>query len=168
MKALGIAAAIAAAGLLGACGYTTEKNYRDPVVSAEQIDSELVSIREAAREGLPEFIRQLQAPEKDEYNFQVKYPFETDPGGNFLSEHIWLRDISFENNKFSGVVSNVPLYISGLSIGDRVPFYIDDISDWMYMKDGKIRGGLSIKYLLEKTPPMDRDETAAAYLELFE
>jgi uncharacterized protein YegJ (DUF2314 family) len=138
------------------------------IAQAENDDPILRTIALGAQERLAEFTRKLRNPADDEYNFQVKYPFASDPGSEYTHEHLWIKDIEFKDGKFHGTLSNSPLYIQGLALGDRVEFFLDDISDWMYMKQGRIQGGQSIKYLIEKIPPADRDDALRQYLELFE
>jgi uncharacterized protein YegJ (DUF2314 family) len=49
-----------------------------------------------------------------------------------------------------------------------VTFEIDDITDWMYTRHGKITGGLSIKYLLDQIPEHERSDEQRAVLSMFE
>jgi uncharacterized protein YegJ (DUF2314 family) len=112
---------------------------------------------------MPSFLRKLQNPGPGEANFMVKCPFPADEGSGFRFEEIWLRDISFAGGVYSGALANQPYYVGPLKTGGRVSFAIDDISDWMYTKDGRIVGGLSIKYLIEGIPELDRDAAASAW-----
>jgi uncharacterized protein YegJ (DUF2314 family) len=46
-------------------------------------------------------------------------------------------------------------------------FSIEKISDWMYLKDGRIVGGESIKYLIERISETERDAELIAFYQLF-
>jgi uncharacterized protein YegJ (DUF2314 family) len=141
---------------------------RDPVLYASQSDEALGEISRRARESLPVFIRRLQNPAGDEGNFCVKYPFASDPESGFSHEHLWLGDISFKDGLYYGTVLNRPYYVTGLGLGDLTVFDIDAISDWMYTKGEAVIGGLSIKYLIEGIPELDRDAGMSAYYRRFQ
>jgi uncharacterized protein YegJ (DUF2314 family) len=143
------------------------ENY-DRIQRVEADDPVLEAIAEEARKTLPRFIRTMRNPQKGEKQFRIKCPFEADRGSGFGREYLWLADIRFENGNYYGAVASRPYYIRRLAPGSRTAFSMDDIADWMYVKDGKIAGGLSIKYLIEKIPPLDRDAELNSLLEFFE
>jgi uncharacterized protein YegJ (DUF2314 family) len=109
----------------------------------------------------------LQRPGKGERNFRVKYPFAAEEESGFRYEELWLRDITFKEGMYYGEVSNQPFHIRDLSIGSRMPFYGDTITDWMYEQDRTIVGGRSIKYLIEQTSELDRDPDLTEWLARF-
>ena len=121
-----------------------------------------------ARKTVSLFIEVYRNPASDESNFQVKYPFSTDPGSKVSDEHIWLSDIIQKGNAWFGTVGNEPFYIAKMKIGDQVEFDITKISDWMYIKGSTIVGGKSIKYLIENIPEKDRDEDMENIYKMFE
>jgi uncharacterized protein YegJ (DUF2314 family) len=137
-------------------------------VIAAPADREILRIADEARAGLPVFFRQLARPETGESNFSVKYPFSADEGGDVSTEHIWLTGIHSKNGRYYGKLAGTPVHLSGMKRGDTITFIADDITDWMYVKDGKIVGGLSIKYLLEQIPKDKRSEVQDKLLEMFE
>lgn len=139
-----------------------------PTLHLDQSDESLMRIAHNARDTLPVFFRHILNPAKNEANFSVKYPFRTDSGSGFSMEQLWLRDISFKNGVYYGVLANTPFYIASLKKGDTVSFSADEITDWMYTSGGKIIGGLSIKYLLEQIPLSERSEEQRAMLRMFE
>lgn len=141
---------------------------RDPVLYASQSDERLAEISRRARETLPVFIRKLQTPAEDEGNFRIKYPFAADPGSGLSREHLWLGDITFKDGLYYGTILNEPYYITGLKAGDVTVFDIETISDWMYTRGEAIIGGLSVKYLIERIPELDRDAGISAYYRRFQ
>ncbi|MDR2501581.1 MAG: DUF2314 domain-containing protein [Treponema sp.] len=150
---------------LGSCGKDAERgNYTLPV---EEIDAELGRAILEAHQTFPAFIRKLQHPEPGETRFQVKYPFSADPGSGFRYEHLWLGDITYQSGRYYGTLLNQPRYVSGLKAGDRLPFWGDAITDWMYRKDGMLVGGRTIKYLIERIPGPDRDAALRSYYRQF-
>ncbi|MDR0878925.1 MAG: DUF2314 domain-containing protein [Treponema sp.] len=139
----------------------------DPTLHLSRNDEELDRIAEQARKTLPAFIRRLRRPRDGDGNFRIKCPFRADSGSGFSREQIWLSDIHFSNGAWFGTAANTPFYISGFKKGDTLSFSTDDITDWMYIHDGKIIGGLSIKYLLEQIPENERDKDQQAVRSLF-
>jgi len=127
------------------------------VMPVYQDDREIARIADDARNTLPVFFRYLNraGAGKDCY---VKYPFLADEDSGVDKEQVWLTNIQFSSGKYFGVLANTPRYLSGMKRGDRVVFDIDAITDWMYVQGGKITGGESIKYLLEKTPEERRND----------
>jgi uncharacterized protein YegJ (DUF2314 family) len=140
----------------------------DPTLHLNQDDEALNRIAQNARDTLPVFFRRLLRPAKGESNFRIKYPFKTDPGSGFGMEQLWLSGIDFRDGVYYGVLSNTPYYIASIKRGDTVSFSVDEITDWMYIKDGKIIGGLSIRHLLEQIPEHERSGEQRALLEMFE
>jgi len=52
--------------------------------------------------------------------------------------------------------------------GGSIIIDTNKITDWMYIQDGKIIGGRSIKYLLEKIPETQRGGDQKKILRMFE
>jgi uncharacterized protein YegJ (DUF2314 family) len=139
----------------------------DFTLRTESGEEELLAITRRARETLPDFISALEKPGPGEEGFRVKYPMPAGGESGVVEEHIWLGDIVFRNGEYHGTVVSRPYYIAPLSAGDRIKFSIEKISDWMYLRDGRIVGGESIKYLIERIGETERDEELAAFYELF-
>jgi uncharacterized protein YegJ (DUF2314 family) len=154
--------------LFFSCGPHTVKGKLNPIAPAAEDDAALRAIATAARADFSEFTRRLRRPAADEYNFQIKYPFAADEDSGYTREYLWLKDIRFKDGFYYGVIANEPLYSKDRALNDTVSFLPDDIADWMYMKGERIRGGRSIKYLIEKIPAAERDEELQRYLERFD
>jgi uncharacterized protein YegJ (DUF2314 family) len=134
-------------------------------MQVEQIDEEILQIAEDARNTLPSFFRHLNRPGAGEEQFCVKYPFAADNDGGI--EQVWLTSIYFKNGYYYGVLASSPILISGIKKGDKVTFEADNITDWMYMRNDRIIGGYSIKYLLEKIPDNQRSDREFKLLQMF-
>jgi uncharacterized protein YegJ (DUF2314 family) len=148
--------------------FSCEKAAEPPeitVMPVYQDDMEIERIAADARNSLPDFFRYLTraGTGKDCY---VKYPFTADGDSGVDREQIWLTDIQFSSGRYFGVLANAPRYLSGMSRGDRVTFDMDAITDWMYVRGGKITGGESIKYLLEKIPENRRNDRERELLQM--
>jgi uncharacterized protein YegJ (DUF2314 family) len=135
------------------------------VVEIGRADEEIVKIAEDARRTLPIFFRKLARPEKGADNFCVKYPLSAYNGG---TEYVWLASIRFKDGLYYGNIANSTRLVDSVSKGDAIIFDTDKIADWMYVQNGKIMGGRSIKYLLEKTPEDRRSESQRKILGMFD
>ena len=132
-----------------------------PVIEVERSDKELERIADNARRALPVFFRNLARPEAGANNFYVKYPVTSDDS---VTEQVWLGSIRSRKGLYYGNIAN-----TAKSRGKkRVTIDIEQITDWMYIQDGKIIGGRSIKYLLEKIPEPQRSEDQQKILKMFE
>ena len=133
-------------------------------IELEQTDEEIARIAENARRTLPIFFRNLARPETGAGDFYVKYPLTADDGSRM--EQVWLANIHFKEGEYYGALANTTMRLD-LNIGDTIVFNPDGIADWMYIKDGKIIGGRSIKYILEKIPESERNEDQRKILKMF-
>ena len=72
------------------------------------------------------------------------------------------RDVKkLGDGRYSGRFANQPRDLPGKRAGDLVQFADADISDWMFMRNGKIVGGETIKPLLKSMPKADADALRA-------
>ena len=103
-----------------------------------------------ARETHQEFVAALQDPKQTMEVFAIKKPFG--------KEHIWLNEVTWDGSKFSAVVNNEPVDTSEVKLGDRVEVSPDEISDWMYVEGGALKGGYTIRVLFDSTSPQEKVE----------
>jgi len=125
-------------------------------VSAE--DKAMNEIIDNARNTKGEFIKVIGDESIDQFEAAIKYPFETDPDSTSRIEHIWLTNITIEDNNYFGIVANEPFYISNMKLGDKVLFDINKITDWKYVKDGYLYGGKSIKYFYDQMSKSEKED----------
>jgi uncharacterized protein YegJ (DUF2314 family) len=110
---------------------------------------------------MPGFFRNLARPEAGASNFYVKYPLNS---GDY-TEQVWLGNIRFKKGIYYGNIANTTSLPHGKK---RVTIDTEQITDWMYIQDGKIIGGRSIKYLLEKIPEDERSDDQRKIMLMFE
>ena len=70
-----------------------------------------------------------------------------------MVEHFWLTDILFQNGDFIGSISNDPGIVHNVKVGQKWRVKKDEISDWMFRRNGKIYGNYTIRPLLKTMPP---------------
>jgi len=141
---------------------------RATTVHVDAFDGELLRIAENARATLNIFFRHLNRPETGEGNFSVKYAFVADASASVGAEQVWITNIIFRNGQYYGTVSSTPVYLTSIRRGDRVNFYVNSITDWMFTQNGRIVGGYSIRYLLEQIPENQRTDSQRRTLRMFE
>ena len=105
-----------------------------------------------ARESLGFFLAALQAKKPDSTDFEVKRCFVD---GDKV-EHIWLRDVTWDGKVFRGKVDNQPLEVTNLRLGQQVTLNPEDLTDWMFVKEGKLMGGFTTRVLYSRLSPEEQ------------
>ncbi|MDH6264401.1 uncharacterized protein YegJ (DUF2314 family) [Bradyrhizobium sp. BR13661] len=131
---------------------------RSPVIDVRTADMEMNAAIMRARDTLPRFWASYDAPKSTEDGHSLKVRFPTLKG----AEHIWMAEVKkLPDGHYSGRFANEPRDLPGKHAGDQVQFAQGDISDWMFMRNGKIVGGETIKPLLKSMPKADADALRA-------
>lgn len=115
----------------------------DKIVSVAGCNEEMNDAIDRARSSIGKFFDAFENPKPNQTAFLIKAKFEDGE----TSEHIWLADLDFKTSPATGIVANEP-GIKSLSYMERVKFLPDQITDWMYMEDGRLVGGFTTKVLL--------------------
>lgn len=135
------------------CGKPTP----DTLVTGGYDEQEMNAAIAKARSEVDSFISELTNPTGTDH--AVKVPIE-DAGE---TEHFWLTDVSFANGEFKGTINNDPGIVSNVKIGQSWTAKKAEISDWMFMRNGKMHGNYTMRPLL-KTLPEDEAATYRAML----
>jgi len=115
-------------------------------------DQEMNEAKDKARALLAHFWQKFAEPGPDETGFSIKVAL---PYGRNNTEHIWTKDIERKDGKISAVINNVPRDVTTVRLGERIEVADAQISDWMYMRSGKIVGNYTMRPLLKRIPPQD-------------
>lgn len=141
------------------CPKCQQKMGDNPLMSLESAGDEkaveaakLKAATDKARSTVDTLVAALKAPKPTQASFQVKKLFED--GG--MSEAIWLSDISLEGDLFSGTIGNEPQQLKSIKFGQSATVAKSEISDWMFIDDGKLSGGFSIRAMRENMTPAER------------
>jgi uncharacterized protein YegJ (DUF2314 family) len=78
-------------------------------------------------------------------DFAVKVPIQDKED----TEHFWLTNIVYRNGKFEGVIGNEPGIVTNVKSGQKWTVKKSEISDWMFMRDGKMYGNYTMRPLLK-------------------
>jgi uncharacterized protein YegJ (DUF2314 family) len=125
----------------------------DTLVKDGYDEQEMDAAIARARSEVDVFITELA--KRNGSNFAVKAPIQDKEE----TEHFWLTDIIYRNGKFEGVIGNDPGMVKNVKFGQKWTIKKSEISDWMFMRDGKMHGNYTIRPLLKTMP----EEEAAKF-----
>jgi uncharacterized protein YegJ (DUF2314 family) len=126
---------------------------RDKVVNVDENDPEMLVAIAKARESLPQFWQVFEDRARGESDFALKVKI-TDKNG---TEHFWATEIERQDGRTMATINNDPNIVASVKLGDRIEIPEADISDWLYLRDGKMVGNETLRPLL-KTMPTDEAE----------
>ena len=120
----------------------------DPVIDFERGDASMNAAIKAARSTLDLFWAALEKPGTTGGSLKVAIPVDT--GG---AEHIFLADIQrIGTGRYQGLIANNPVHLRTLRRGDVYQFTDDQISDWLYIRDGLMHGLYTVRVMLPRMP----------------
>jgi uncharacterized protein YegJ (DUF2314 family) len=132
---------------------------RSPVIDVSSANAEMAAAIGKARATLPAFWASYDAPKPSETGHSLKVRFATRKNNG---EHIWMDEVKkLADGRYSGRFANEPRDLPGKHASDPAEFAQADISDWMFMRNGKIVGGETIRVLLKSMTKADADTLRA-------
>ncbi len=132
---------------------------RGGIIDFASGDPEMTAAIATARASLPEFWSRHGAPQAGEDGFALKVAVPVGPKHN---EHIWVGDVvRAKDGRLSGRFANQPRDIKGKKAGDAVTFTEAQVSDWMFMRRGKIVGAQTLRPMLKRLPKAQADDLRA-------
>jgi uncharacterized protein YegJ (DUF2314 family) len=125
------------------------------LVNVRNDDPEMAPAIAKARASLPTFWKEWEAPKAGEEGFalKVRIPYAANDG-----EHFWLVEIQRAGARYSGIINNEPVYAKQVKAGQRYGFGDAEISDWLFMRNGKMVGNETMRPLLKQLPKEEADE----------
>ena len=158
-KCIFAAAVAAALAVLGSPTGTVSAQDRAPVIDLSSANAEMNAAIAKGRATLPAFWVSWETPKPAETGHSLKVRF-ANPKNN--GEHIWMADVKrTADGGYSGRFANAPRDLPGRKAGEVALFREADITDWMFMRNGKIVGGETIRPLLKSLPKADADALRA-------
>lgn len=131
----------------------------DTLVTGGYDEAEMDAAMQRAVNEVDRFIKALQAGGSEQYG--VKVPIVD--GEN--TEYFWMVDISFDGQQFTGTIDNEPGMVSNIKMGQRYSVNKKEISDWMFMRDGKMYGNYTMRPLLATLPEAEAEMYRALFAE---
>ncbi|GAB5478841.1 MAG: DUF2314 domain-containing protein [Marinobacter nauticus] len=132
------------------CSVATSAEERDhsEIISIHETDVEMNDAMMEANQSLDLFVNRLENPLKGDSNFSLKV-MVTDENG---VEHFWVSDISLTESGFEGYIANEAKTVKVVSLGQKVSFGSDIVTDWSYDHKGIKQGAFTLRVLLKRMP----------------
>ncbi len=121
-------------------------------------DAEMNRAMERARAEVSTFVDGLQNPKPGDRDFAFKAPVKQ---GDQV-EHFWLDNVHHEASHLVGAIGNDPQAVRNVKVGDQLKVRIAEISDWMFVRDGVLVGGYTIRVMLGRLGEEERKEMLAS------
>jgi len=126
----------------------------DRTVNVEADDPEMTAAIAKARQTLPEFWQLFEHSEHGETDFSLKVKI-TDKNG---TEYFWVVDLERKDGKLFGTINNDPEVVKNVRLGKRIQVPELAISDWTYLRNGKMYGQRTLRPLLKRMPAEEAEK----------
>ena len=121
----------------------------DTLIKGGYDEKEMDAAIDRARSEVDSFIAEMT--KGNGTDFAVKVPIQDKDE----TEHFWLTDIVYRNGKFEGVIGNEPGIVTNVKVGQKWSVKKSEISDWLFMRGGKMYGNYTVRPLLKTMPEED-------------
>lgn len=121
-------------------------------VHVHDSDKAMEQAVQQAQRTLGKFMAALTNPKPGQTGFAVK---KRCIEGN-QCEHIWLADVHFDGRVLRGKVDNNPVDVKSLRVGQKVTVRPEEISDWMYVENGRLVGGYTVRAYYRTLPEAEK------------
>jgi uncharacterized protein YegJ (DUF2314 family) len=115
-------------------------------------DAEMNEAIKTSRLTFDKFLTSFKSKNSSQRSFSVKMPFATEYG----AEHIWLTNMQIKDGKLVGIVDNLPQSVTTVRLGETVEIDDGKISDWFYIENDRLVGGLTIRLLRDRMSSSER------------
>lgn len=117
-------------------------------------DKQCAQACEHAPRELGFFMAALRAKKPGDSSFAIKKGFVE---GDHV-EHLWIRDVSYDGKNFHGKIDNQPVEVKNVRQGQRMTVAPREVSDWMFVQNGKLIGGYMTRVLYARLSPEEKAE----------
>ncbi|MBX3444283.1 MAG: DUF2314 domain-containing protein [Planctomyces sp.] len=117
-------------------------------------DPRMEQAMDEAKRTLPSFVAAFESPRPNQLGFSIKSRFVDGDEAEFM----WIGLEETDGTSFRGVLMNEPVNLSNVRSGHPVLIPREEVSDWMYVEDGKLVGGYTIRVLQEILEGEDLEE----------
>ena len=113
------------------------------VLNSSDDDPRMKAAIAEARKTWPEFVKAFEDKPKNSESFAVRFPFKSGD----QQESMWVEVTSVSKDTVRGKLANEPVWSKDLRIGDEVTGKVAELTDWLYLTDGQIVGGYTVRVL---------------------
>lgn len=122
----------------------------DPVVFFDPDDPEMAEAVKGARETLDNVLERVATGGLPAEALSLKVAIPKDGGGH---ENIWLEAIvQLDETTFEGLLANAPHALPDMAQGDRHRFAHEEITDWLFVANGRMHGAYTLRVMLPRMP----------------
>ncbi len=116
-------------------------------------DPQMAAAIEEARATLDQAIAAVPNRDEGHLDVLVKAGFPTPDDG---TEYLWLVVEGYDDGVFHTWVGNVPAYTEVVTYDDEIDVTAEQISDWMVVEDGVMRGGFTTRLIVSRMSDTER------------
>jgi uncharacterized protein YegJ (DUF2314 family) len=135
-------------------GDETAASSKSGYAKVSDSDKQMDRAVENAQRTLGFFMAALRAKKNGDTVFEIKKGFID---GDKV-EHLWIKRVTYDGKNFHGEIDNRPNEVSNVHLGEHVTVAPRDVTDWMFLKDGKLVGGYTTRVLYARLSPEDKAE----------
>ncbi len=128
------------------------KSQPETLYTGSYDEQEMDAAMELARSEVDTFIAVMQ--QGNGTDFSVKVPIEDANG----TEYFWISNIKYRDGSFEGTIGNEPGIVKNVKFGQKWTIAKSEISDWMYLRDGKMHGNYTMRVMLKSLPEDQAEE----------
>jgi len=137
-----------------------EKIEKDEISRIPNDDPAMAKAMIHAKSTLDEFLTLKSNPTDTQSNFAIKIGI-SDAGG---TEFFWVGDFkATTRDTYIGILDNEPRLVKNVKMGQEINFKKEDIVDWVYVEDDKMKGNFTACALLEREPVAEQENFKRVY-----
>ena len=113
-------------------------------------DADWLSAVKSARESFPIFLEKVSKDSDGRPSSPSKAVLKayfSDISAPKDGEHLWIAYVDYDGENIYGVVESNPLNLDTPKLGDEVRFTLDQLTDWLVVREGKASGAYTINLL---------------------
>ncbi len=114
--------------------------------------AEMAAAIKKAQGSVDRFLKEMEAGKG--MRFAVKAPIQHLEDEEKV-EHFWLIDVTYKDGVFEGTIDNKPEIVEHVALGQKWKIAREEISDWMFLRDGKMHGNYTVRPLLKSMNPRE-------------
>jgi uncharacterized protein YegJ (DUF2314 family) len=130
-----------------------EERDENEIINVHETDKEMNAAMLKANQSLDKFIDRFNNPREGDSNFALKVKISDEYG----VEHFWVTELTITETGFSGFISNEARTVKLVSMGQKVNFGPDIVTDWSYDNNGVKQGAYTLRVLLKRMPKEQAD-----------
>ncbi|WP_025126085.1 DUF2314 domain-containing protein [Myroides odoratimimus] len=141
----------------------------NPIFYAKGDDPILIEAYKKAQDTFKYFWRELSweyrriVPAFDMVSVKVAFTQEVEGEEEPVVEHMWIGDVDFDGDIIYGELLNQPNILTNIEEGEQIGVTLDQISDWMFISQGKSFGGFTVQAMRSVMTEEERKEHDEAW-----